>query len=69
MDGLSLDRHSYFQKKLIKLHYSYSKYFKHNIVFQKALTRLVDISIPLPITFHMLQSIFIKYKTMMKWAQ
>ena len=69
MDGLSLDRHRSFQKKLIKLPYSYTKVFKQSIVFQKALTRVIDISGPLHIAFHMLQSIFIIYKYMMKWSK
>ena len=69
MDGLSLDRHRSFQKKLIKLPYSYTKVFKQSIIFQKALTRVIDISGPLHIAFHMLQSIFIIYKDMMKWSQ
>ena len=69
MDGLSLDRHRSFQRKLINLPYSYDKVFKQSLVFQKALTRVVDISGPLHIAFHMLQSIYIIYKDMMKWAQ
>ena len=66
MDGLSLDRHRSFQNKLVKLPYSYSNLFKQSILFQKALTRVVDISGPLHIAFYMLQSIFIIYKDMMK---
>ena len=69
MDGLSLDRHRSFQKKLVKLPYAYTKVFKQSIIFQKALSRVIDISGPLHIAFHMLQSIFIIYKDMMKWAQ
>ena len=69
IDGLSLDRHRFFQKKLIKLPYTYTKVFKQSLVFQKVLRRVVDISDPLHIAFHMLQSIFIIYKDMMKWAQ
>ena len=69
MDGLSLDRHRSFQRKLINLPYSYSKVFKQSLIFQKALTKVIDISGPLHIAFHMLQSIFIIYKDMMKWAQ
>ena len=57
MDGLSLDRHRSFQKKLVKLPYSYRSVFKQSIIFQKALTWVVDISGPLHIAFHMLQSI------------
>ena len=59
----------FFQKKLIKLLNYYTKIFKQIIVFQKALTRVIDISGLLHIAFHMLQSIFIIYKEMMKWAQ
>ena len=69
MNGLSLDRHRSFQNKLVKLPYSYINVFKQSIIFQKALTRVVDISGPLHIAFHMLQSIFIIYKDIMKWTQ
>ena len=54
MDGLSLDRHRYFQRKLINLPYSYDKVFKQSLVFQKALTKVIDISGPLHIAFHVL---------------
>ena len=69
MDGLSLDRHRSFQRKLINLPYSYSREFKQSLVFQKALTKVIDISGPLHIAFHMLQSMFIVYKDMTQWAQ
>ena len=38
-------------------------------MFQKTLSRVVPISGPLHIAFHMLQSIYIVYKDMMKWSQ
>ena len=69
MDGLSLDRYRSLQKKLIKLPYSYTIVFKQSIVFQKALTRVIEISGPLHIAFHILQSIFIIYKDMMNCFQ
>ena len=69
MDGLSLDRHRSFQKKLVSLPFSYKKTFEQSLIFQKALNRVVEISGPLHIAFHMLQSIFVIYKDMMKWTQ
>ena len=69
MDGLSLDRHRSFQKKLVSLPFSYHKSFQQSLVFQKSLNRVVQISGPLHIAFHMLQSIFIIYKDMIKWAR
>ena len=69
MDGLSLDRHRSFQRKLINLPYSYARVYKQSLIFQKALSRIIDISGPLHIAFHMLQYIYIIYKDMLKWAQ
>ena len=69
MDGLSLDRHRSFQKKLVNLPYAYTKVFEQSIIFQKALTRVIDISGPLHIFSRVLQSIFTIYKDMMKWVQ
>lgn len=42
--------------------------FKQSIIFQKALTQ-IDISGPLHIALHVLQSIFIVYKDIMKSTQ
>ena len=69
MDGLSLNRHRSFERKLVNLPFLYAKAFRQAIVFQNALSRVVPISGPLNIAFHMLQSIYIIYKDMMKWSQ
>ena len=69
MDGLSLDRHRSFQRKLSNLPFAFDKAFRQCIIFQKAFSRVVEISGPLHIAFHMLQSIFIIYKDMMNWSQ
>ena len=69
MDGLSLDRHRSFQKKLVNLPFSYHKSFSQSLIFQKSLSRVVEISGPLHIGFHMLQSIFVIYKDMIKWGK
>ena len=54
MNGLSLNHHRTFQEKLVKLPYAYTKVVKQSIIFQKALTQVIDISGPLHIAFHML---------------
>ena len=69
MDGLSLDRHRSFQRKLTSLPFSFDKAFRQSIIFQKAISRVVEISGPLYIALHMLQSIYIVYKQMMLWGQ
>ena len=69
MYDLSIDRHISFQNKLVSLLFSYHKTFQHSLVFQKSLNCVVGISGPLHIAFHILQSIFVIYKDMMKWTQ
>ena len=69
MDGLSLDRHRSFQRKLTNLPFSFDKAFRQCLIFQKAFSKVVEISGPLHIAFHMLQSIYIVYKDMMNCAQ
>lgn len=69
MDDLSFDRHRSFQKKLISLPFSYHKAFSQSLIFQKSLSRVVEISGSLHIAFHMLQSIYIIYKDMIKWGE
>ena len=58
-----------FPKKLVSLPFSYHKTFEQSLVFQKSLNRVVQISGPLHIVFHMLQLMFIVYKDMIKWAR
>jgi len=69
VDGLSLDRHRHFQKKMSNVKLSFSTAFKQSLIFQKALSRVVEINGPLHMAFHMLQTIFTVFGTMLKWGQ
>ena len=69
INGLSLDRHRHFQKKLSNVKLSFTNSFKQSIIFQKALTRVTEINGPLHMAFHMLQTIYTVYGTMLKWGQ
>ena len=42
IDGLSLDRHRRFQKKLSNVKLSFSNAFKQSIMFEKVLTRVAE---------------------------
>ena len=61
LDGLSLDRHRNFFRKLIELPISFTDSFEQAVEFQKALSRVIEMSGPLHMPFHMLQSIYILY--------
>ena len=67
IDGLSLDRHRSFKKRLRMIPQSYSRNFQQAIIFQKALKRIVEIPGTLHISFHMLQSIFDLFRPLIKW--
>lgn len=69
MDGLSLDRHRSFQTKLTNLPLNFTDSFKQSLVFQKALSRVIEISGPLHMAFHMLQCVYIIYSGMLKLLQ
>ena len=69
LDGLSLDRHRSFCKKLIKLPLSFSAAFEQSLVFQKALSRVIEMSGPLHMSFHMLQSIYILFGNLLLVTQ
>ena len=69
LDGLSLDRHRGFCNKLIKLPMSFTKAYRQCQIFQKALTRVIDISGPLHTSFHMLQSVYIVYNGFLRCIQ
>ena len=66
LDGLSLDRHRGFCKKLIKLPMSFTNAYMQSQIFQKALTRVVELNGPLHTAFHILQSIYIVYNCFLK---
>ena len=69
LDGLSLDRHRGFCNKLLKLPISFTNAYKQSQIFQKALTRVIDISGPLHTSFHILQSVYIVYGCLLKSVQ
>ena len=69
LDGLSLDRHRGFYNKLIKIPLSFTNAYKQSLTFQKALTRVIEVSGPLHTSFHMLQVIYIVYKCILKTSQ
>ena len=54
MDGLSLDRHHLFKKKLFKVKQSFSNNFIQANVFQRALECVIETSGPLHVAFHIL---------------
>ena len=65
LDGLSLDRHKLFFKKLIKLPFRFTKAYEQSLVFQKAVSRVTEESGPLHMAFHMLQCIYTVYKNLL----
>ena len=65
MDGLSLERHRSFMKKLMNIPQSYEKNFHQSIAFQRAIGQVVEISGPLHVAFHMLQTIYIIFGTLL----
>ena len=69
LDGLSLDRHRGFCHKLLNLPMSFTRAFQQSKIFQKALSRVIDVSGPLHTAFHILQSIFIVYNCFLKCIQ
>ena len=69
VDGLSLDRHKSFQKKLANIKTSFTNNFLQAIVFEEALDRVIEINGPLHVAFHMLQTIYIIFKPMLQWGQ
>ena len=69
LDGLSLDRHRSFCRKLINLPISFRRAYQQASIFKDALSRVIEISGPLHMSFHMLQSIYILYKPLLLTAQ
>ena len=69
LDGLSLDRHRSFLNKLCNLPMNFSNSYKQSLIFQKALSRVIQISGLLHTTFHMLQAIYSIYKLVMQCTQ
>jgi hypothetical protein len=68
MDGLSLDRHRSFKKKLMKIPQSYSDNFRQSIEFEKALSCVIETSGPLHIAFHILQTIYTIFDLLLECA-
>ena len=69
LDGLSIDRHRSFMKKLIKLPLGFTQAFRQSQVFHKALNRVIKISGPLHMTMHMLQSIYTIFEDILLLSQ
>ena len=65
MDGLSLERHRSFMKKLMNIPQSYEKNYHQSIAFQRAIGQIVEISGPLHVAFHMLQTIYTIFGTLL----
>jgi hypothetical protein len=68
-DGLSIDLHKSFCKKLMKLPIGFMMAFKQSMVFQKVLFRVVKILGPLHMAFHMLQCIYTVFKNLLVLSQ
>ena len=69
LDSLRLDRHRLFSSKLSNIQMSFTQSYKQSLIFQKVLSRVIEISSPLHMAFHMLQSIFSIYKLVIKSTQ
>ena len=69
LDGLSLDRHRGFKTKLCKMNMKFTDTFEQTLQFQKALTRVMAVSGPLHMAFHMLQVIFDVYRHLLSNIQ
>jgi len=69
LDGLSVDRHRCFFRKIVDLPLSFTDEFMQAIEFRKVLTRVIELSGPLHMSFHMLQSIYIIYGSLLSVGQ
>ena len=69
LDGLSLDWHRGFCNKILNLPLNFTKAYNQLSVFQKALSRVIEISSPLHTAFHMLQSIYTVYNCLFRCTQ
>ena len=69
LDGLSIDRHRCFFRKIVDLPLSFTDEFLQAIEFRKVLTRVIELSGPLHMSFHMLQSIYILYGSLLYVGQ
>lgn len=65
LDGLSVDRHRCFFRKVIDLPLSFTDEFLQAIEFRKVLSRVIELSGPLHMSFHMLQSIYTLYGSLL----
>ena len=69
LDGLSVDRHRCFFRKIIDLPLSFTDKFLQAIEFRKVLSCVVELSGPLHMSFHMLQTIYILYGNLLLTSQ
>jgi len=68
LDGLSLDRHRCFLKRLTDLPVSFQRAYQQGIIFRQALSQVVEIPGPLHQAFHLLQCVFNVYGHLIKIA-
>ena len=69
IDGLSMDRHHGFYKKLLRVASGSTSSLKNAITFKRVFNNIIEVSGPLHIAFHILQTIFSIFNVMFKWAQ
>lgn len=68
MDGLSLDCHRLFTKKLSTIKTSFSANYEQAKVFETAFEQIIKVNGQLHTVFHMIQSVFTLFETLIKWA-
>ena len=69
LDGLSIERHRCFYRKLLDLPLSFTEQFKQAVEFQKVFGRVIELSGPLHMSFHMLQCIYNLYGGLLRCSQ
>ena len=69
LDGLSLERHRSFVNKLCKVPMRFADSYKQSLIFQKSLSRVIEVSGPLHASFHMLQVTCDIYKSLLQATQ
>ena len=66
LDGLSLDRHRCFLKRLTKSPVNFKRAYNQGKNFRKALSRAIEMPGPLHQAFHILQCVFNVYSRLLK---
>ena len=68
VDGLSMDRHRGFQKKLATIKTSFTQHYEQAKIFKLAFGQIIEVNGQLHMAFHMLQSVFIIFHSLIQWA-